>query len=164
MEVLKKIPEDYSRQIVELIEKQRSEHNVKVDNFSKQFNRNIPCSTPSHDEDTSNYSVVSASPSQSIYYSFGSSDTLMPSTPLARMTDLDTCQEEGSVKNNFSRDVIYERGARQHDDSLRDFGRDMNRDVYEGARQHEVSSRRDFGKKVFSSNYGNIDSIKKVSW
>ncbi|XP_050518854.1 uncharacterized protein LOC114326906 isoform X2 [Diabrotica virgifera virgifera] len=37
MQVLKKIPEDYSKQIIELLEKRRQEHQDKVENFGKQF-------------------------------------------------------------------------------------------------------------------------------
>ncbi|CAG9841154.1 unnamed protein product [Diabrotica balteata] len=45
MQVLKKIPEDYSKQIIELLEKRRLDHQNKVDNFGKQFKN-----TPSKDE------------------------------------------------------------------------------------------------------------------
>ncbi|CAG9856025.1 unnamed protein product [Phyllotreta striolata] len=88
MQVLKKIPAEYSKQIIELIEKQKSDHSLKVDKFSKQF-----CSTPKSMDDTR---PATASPSQSLYYSFSSSDTIVPTSPFSKTPYSEYCDDNGS--------------------------------------------------------------------
>ncbi|XP_057662145.1 uncharacterized protein DDB_G0280205 [Diorhabda carinulata] len=92
IQVLKKIPEDYSRQIMEIIERQRSEHQIKVDNFEKKFSNPVNDNSTQKKDDNSidNFNLSEVS-NWSNYYT--PSDTVSQYGHSDKMIEIDTCDE-----------------------------------------------------------------------
>lgn len=93
IQVLKKIPEDYSRQIIELLERQRSEHQIKVDNFEKKFSSPVKeHSTSKKDEKPiDNNSNLSELSNWSNYYT--PSETMTQYGQSGKMNEIETSDE-----------------------------------------------------------------------
>lgn len=83
IKALKNIPEEYTKQIIELIEKQKIDRSKNIENVER-INRinsasDYYCESPS---------VTVTSPSDSLHFSISTADTLKPSTPL-KLFDLE---------------------------------------------------------------------------
>ncbi|XP_060519288.1 centriolar coiled-coil protein of 110 kDa [Cylas formicarius] len=97
MKVLKEIPENYADQIMELVRKQQSEQQQRLDrydcNYSPDESNMSPLSATEKTKPRSRIrrsSTFSMSPSQSIHYSLSESDTLTaPNTPPLKLIDLE---------------------------------------------------------------------------
>ncbi|XP_056630281.1 uncharacterized protein LOC130440926 [Diorhabda sublineata] len=111
IQVLKKIPEDYSRQIMEIIERQRSEHQIKVDDFEKKFsNPVIDYSTQKKDDNSINNFNLSEVSNWSNYYT--PSDTVSQYGHSDKMIEIDICDEvspyqESTNKSNEKSDNTF---------------------------------------------------------
>ncbi|CAH1119685.1 unnamed protein product [Phaedon cochleariae] len=139
MEALKTIPEEYSKQIIDLIEKQHLEQYSKVDNFRKTKEQFLDANTsqtpgpkevkeynygftPQKDRPCDDLSTISRSsrisslsPSQSIYYSGSASGTLMPTTPCS---DLMNLEEENDATNKIGRFDTAEESLKNLEDNF----------------------------------------------